>query len=90
MQRVELGNHLGIETAAELKTLLQAHLDHKDPVALDASQVQRVHTASIQLLCAFVRDRRKAGKATTIEPCADSLRDAASVLGVSTDLGLAQ
>ncbi len=88
MSSVQLGLDLGIEAAAALKEQLAPHLSSDHVVKIEAQQVERVHTASVQVLCAFVRDRSGAGHGTHIEPCAEPLRDAARVLGVADHLGL--
>lgn len=88
MPTVELGPEWGIEASVDLKAALAAHLDAADEVVFAAPQAGRVHSASIQLLAAFVRTRRQAGRATRIAPCADALRDAAVSLGLASELGL--
>lgn len=88
MSAVPLGDDLGIEAAADLKQHLAAHLAAPQPVALDAGGVQRVHTASLQVLCSFVRQRRQAGLATDFSAVSHSFRDAARLLGIAPQLGL--
>jgi len=79
MSTVELGDDLGIENSTELKNRLST---------LDASQVGRIHTASVQVLCAFVQARREAGLGTGFHGCTATFRDAARLLGVTQALGL--
>ena len=87
MNTVSLGEDLGIEASTELKERLAAHLD--DPaVALDGGAVRRVHTAALQVLCAFFRSRGELGHHTELAPCSEALRDAARLLGLSAPLGL--
>ena len=88
MTTVSLGDDLGIEASAELKQRLAAHLEDPD-VALDGSGVRRVHTAALQVLCAFFRSRAELGHRTELAACSDALRDAARLLGLSAPLGLA-
>jgi len=78
----------GIEAAEELKVSLAPHLDAADEVVLAVPEARRVHTASLQVLLAFVRARAGAGRVTRIEPCAASLREAAVLLGLGSALGL--
>jgi len=78
----------GIEAAEDLKAALAVHFDAAEEVTVAIPEARRVHTASLQLLLAFVRDRAAAGRATRIDPCADSLRDAATLLGLAGALGL--
>ena len=87
---LELGTDLGIENVEALKQQLAPLLAAKRKVIIDATAVTRVHTASLQVLCAFARERRGAGQVTVLEPCAQTLLDAAQLLGVSAELGLAE
>lgn len=87
MSTVPLGEDLGIETCAELKERLAPFLSQQD-VVLDGGSVQRVHTAALQVLCAFFRTRADAGQHTRLDDCSDALRDAARLLGLSASLGL--
>jgi len=87
MNTVSLGEDLGIEASAGLKERLSAHLDARE-LALDGSSVARVHTAALQVLCAFFRSRRELGRSTELSGCSDALRDAARLLGLSAQLGL--
>ena len=87
MNTVSLGEDLGIEASADLKQRLSAHLE--DPaVALDGGAVRRVHTAAMQVLCAFFRSRAEQGHRTELVACSGALRDAARLLGLSAQLGL--
>lgn len=85
---IPLSPDLGIEHAADLKATLSPQLGSRRTVVLDASAVKRVHTASLQLLCAFISERSQAGHATRIDKPTDTLVDAARVLGLQTALGL--
>ncbi|WP_184408615.1 STAS domain-containing protein [Xanthomonas sp. 3075] len=88
MSTVTLGDDLGIETSADLKQKLAAVLTQDGELVLDAGSVRRIHTASVQLLCAFVQARREAGLHTEFDGCNDTFRDAARLLGVTDALGL--
>ena len=88
MSTIELGPEWGIEAAEAMKATLAPHVADEGGVVLAAPQAGRVHSASIQLLLAFVRTRRAAGRATRIDPCADAIRDAAATLGLGAELGL--
>lgn len=89
MNTVSLGEDLGIEASADLKQRLSAHLE--DPaVSLDGGAVKRVHTAAMQVLCAFFRSRGEQGRTTALAACSEPLRDAARLLGLSAQLGLAE
>ena len=88
MPTVTLSPEWGIEASETLKAALAPHLDDVGEVVLAAAEAGRVHSASLQLLAAFVRTRRQAGRATRIAPCADAVRDAAVSLGLAAELGL--
>jgi len=68
MSTVQLGEDLGIENSADLKQMLAPLLASDTELRLDAGQVRRIHTASVQVLCAFVDTRRKDGKRTVLKP----------------------
>ena len=89
MPTVALSPEWGIEASEGLKATLSTHLDTADEVVLAAAEAGRVHSASIQVLAAFVRTRRQAGRTTRIAPCAAAVRDAAVSLGLAAELGLA-
>jgi len=79
---IVLASNCNVKDAGELKQSLCHYLDDGAPVALDVGKVERVDTSTIQLLCAFVRDRTARDR--KVEWVGDSLviRDAARLLGV--------
>lgn len=89
MPTVALSPEWGIEASESLKATLATHLETADEVVLAAGEAGRVHSASVQVLAAFVRTRRQAGHTTRIAPCAPAVRDAAVSLGLAAELGLA-
>lgn len=88
MSTVALAQDLGIESTSELKQDLSAHLAQAGELRVDASQVGRVHTAAIQVLCAFVLARRQAGNDTVFDNPTATFCDAARLLGVLQTFGL--
>jgi anti-anti-sigma regulatory factor len=90
MPPLELGPDLGIEGAAELKDVLAGQIDSGRSVVLDLSQAERVHSASLQLLCAFFRERRNAGRKTRIADPSPAFVEAARTLALSSALGLTE
>jgi len=88
MPPLSLGNDLGIETCADLKQRLSGHLQHPEPLQLDGSATDRVHAASLQLLCALFRTRQRAGLETQWVDASAILRESARLLGLSAVLGL--
>jgi hypothetical protein len=79
---------LGIEHAATLHTTLAPLLATIEPVALAAHEVSRLHTASLQVLAAFVRERAAAGGPTTWREPSSLLRESAIRAGLDAALGL--
>ena len=77
-----------VAAADSLKSELTRRLDEAAPVILDASAVQRIDTAALQLLAAFVRDRRTAGRAVEWHGRAAALDSAAALLGLNAMLEL--
>lgn len=87
MALATLNRDLGIEACLELKEMLACHLDAPE-VELDAGAVERVHTASVQVLVAWLRARAAAGHLTGWRVCSEALRSAAGTLGLAAILGL--
>lgn len=88
MNELSLQTDLGIECVAELQAALQSHMDDEAPLALAGDRVQRVHTAGLQLLHAFVRDRAARGRQTTITQASPALAAAARQLALAVSLGV--
>jgi ABC-type transporter Mla MlaB component len=84
-----LPGECGIASAAKLKSALLKRVGDAGSVTLDASAVQRVDSAGLQVLAAFARDRRAAGLALEWASVPRSLADAASLLSLTDVLGFA-
>ena len=80
---------LGIECCTELKDMLAAHVAVDAPLAVDGSAVQRVHTASLQVLAAWWQARATHARNTRWAEVGEPLRAAARSLGLEPALGLA-
>ena len=76
--------------SAGLKSALCALLANAEPVTLDAAAVERIDTATLQLLAAFVRDRRLAGGAIEWRSVSAAVREAARLLGMDSMLSLSE
>ena len=85
---IVLASNCNVKDAGELKQSLCHYLDDGAPVALDVGKVERVDTSTMQLLCAFVRERTARDR--KIEWVGDSsvIRDAARLLGIEQILAL--
>jgi phospholipid transport system transporter-binding protein len=77
-----------IRTINSLQTELAERLDESDAVQIDAAAVDRVDTAGLQLLAAFVRDLREQARPVEWVGCSDSMRKAALALGLHEALRL--
>jgi ABC-type transporter Mla MlaB component len=87
---IRLPADLGIEQAQALHGQLSAHLQDADKIVFDAQDVERIHTAALQLFCLFCRDRRTAGREVEFLRPSESLRNAAALLGATTLLNIAR
>ena len=85
---IVLASNCNVKDAGELKQSLCHYLDDGAPVVLDVGKVERVDTSTMQLLCAFVRER--SARERKVEWIGDSrvIRDAARLLGVEALLCL--
>jgi phospholipid transport system transporter-binding protein len=75
-------------TAAELKAALVPLFACHETIGLDASGAMRVGTAALQVLAAFVRDRRAQGRLTEWRGASPAFVDATKVLGLTELLDL--
>jgi ABC-type transporter Mla MlaB component len=78
-----------IASVPTLKAALLKRLGDGGSVKIDASSVQRIDSAGLQVLAAFARDRRAAGLAVEWLSVPESLAGAASLLSLTDALGLA-
>jgi len=77
-----------VAEADALKSELARRVDEPGTITLDVTALQRIDTAGLQLLAAFVRDRRAAGRAIAWRGQAPALNAAAGVLGLNSMLEL--
>jgi ABC-type transporter Mla MlaB component len=85
---IVLASNCNVKDAAELKQTLCVHLDDAEPVTVDVGSVERVDTSTMQVLCAFVRDRSAQERKVEWLGDASVVRDAARLLGVESMLCL--
>jgi ABC-type transporter Mla MlaB component len=74
--------------ASALKESLATLLDEPQPITLDITALQRIDTAGLQVLTAFVRERASHGRAVEWHGAAPALSGAAQLLGLTSLLGL--
>jgi len=78
-----------LRTVTVLQTELAERLDDSGTVQIDGSAVERIDTATLQLLAAFVRDLRADARGVDWIGCSAVLRRAAHSLGLAVALDLA-
>lgn len=88
MNALPLPSDLGIEHVADLQATLRAHLEDAEPLSLSGDAVERVHTAGLQMLHAFVRERAALGHATVVTAASPVLAEAARQLALAKSLGV--
>ena len=79
-----------IAESAPLQADLSRLLDKDTPVTLDAKELQRIDTAGMQVIVAFVRERTASGRQVEWRNTPPTLLSAARLLGLGTLLGLPQ
>jgi phospholipid transport system transporter-binding protein len=77
-----------IASAPDLRDVLLKRVGEAGNVQIDASAVQRVDTASLQVMAAFVRDRRNDGLSCEWLSVPTCLTEAATLLDLTNALGL--
>jgi ABC-type transporter Mla MlaB component len=85
---IVLASNCSVKDAAELQQTLCVHLDDAEPVTVDVGSVERVDTSTMQVLCAFVRDRSAHERKVEWLGDASVVREAARLLGVEPMLCL--
>ena len=78
----------GIRDASQLLGQLMLRLEHSAPVYIDAAKVERIDTAALQLLVAFLADRKARRRAVVWLECSEGLMRAARALGLAGALAL--
>ncbi|SFF44058.1 ABC-type transporter Mla maintaining outer membrane lipid asymmetry, MlaB component, contains STAS domain [Fontimonas thermophila] len=73
---------LGVEQAQAVYTDLRARVGETATVVIDGAAASRIHSAVLQLLCMFWRERDAAGLPTRWQAASPELRAAAALLGV--------
>ncbi len=84
---VTLAADCTLEQAPGIKANLVAALEQGSKVRLDASAVQEVDTAALQLLCAFARTAMANGLNVEWQAPSPAFRDAAGRLGIADYVG---
>lgn len=87
---IVLATNCSVKDAAELKQSLCLLLDQPAPVTFDVGSVERVDTSTMQILCAFVRDRSAQQRRVAWLGDSSVVREAARLLGVEGMMCLPQ
>jgi anti-anti-sigma regulatory factor len=82
------GPELDISEAQDFYDILQAALRARCPVVLDATHIERVDTAILQMLCAFVRDAQASNMVVQWRQPSPVLESAARLLNMRACLAL--
>ncbi len=77
-----------VSGASALKEQLAGLFDEPDTVTLDITSLQRVDTAALQVIAAFVRERTGNGRPVEWQGSAPGLATAAQLLGLTSLLKL--
>jgi ABC-type transporter Mla MlaB component len=85
---VVLASNCGVKDAAELKQSLCELAEQSGAVSIDVRNLERLDTATMQLLCAFVRDRTTRDLKVEWQGESTVLHEAARLLGVTELLAL--
>jgi len=85
---IKLQNQLGIQHVSGLKTELESALSAGDSVLLNASAVESVDTAGLQLLVAFVQHAALKNSAFEWQSPSDAFIETAEIMGLSAVLQL--
>ena len=81
-----LGTSLDLRAATPLKAAMLRALDKQQPLTLDASSVERLSTACIQLLVACGLAFKTAGHALVIDAPTEMFSEAFADLGLQLEL----
>ncbi|MEP7246453.1 MAG: STAS domain-containing protein, partial [Gammaproteobacteria bacterium] len=81
-QATSLAADCTIAEAGDIKSRLARVLTKEAPVIVDLSEVRRIDTAGLQVLAAFIRERRAAGREVHCEGATESFQVTASLLGL--------
>jgi len=81
--RVALPGNCTVKDAAALKQTLCSVAQESATVTIDITALERIDTSTMQLLCAFVRDRAARNQPVAWSGASQAFDEAARLLGVS-------
>jgi ABC-type transporter Mla MlaB component len=77
-----------VRDCAALKVELLPLFDHESVVTIDMRAVERIDTSMLQLLLAFVRDRKEASRVTKWIGDPECINEAVNILGMADVLNM--
>jgi len=87
---VVLPDTCNISTVATIREDLDGALRSADEVVIDASEVDRVDTAALQLLVVFGIEADRLGRRVRVERPSDAMKEIAVALDLDAQLGFGQ
>jgi len=85
---IECNEALDVSVASDFKALLQQATSQNAPIVLDASQVERIDGAALQLMTAFFLEVEESGLNVTWRNPTEALQHAANLSGLNEVLHL--
>jgi phospholipid transport system transporter-binding protein len=79
-----------LRETGDLKAALLRWVDSSEAVKLDVGALQRIDTAAVQVLYAFIRDRQGRNLPFAWEGSAPTLNEATQLLGLAALMGLSE
>lgn len=88
MDLIECPSELDIATVGVLHQQLLSVLQKKEPLEIDGHAVQKIHSATLQLLLSFMSEARSHGLSVQWRNPSLALVEGARLLGLTDHLGL--
>ena len=85
---VECNEALDVSLVADFKMLLQQASGQNSPIVLDASQLERIDGAGLQLMTAFFQEAAESGLSVSWKNPTDALINAVDLTGLKEVLQL--
>ena len=85
---IECNDTLDVSVVFDFKSILQQAVGHDMPVILDASKIQRIDAAALQLLASFFNELIETGQSISWRKPTEELKYAAELTGMKSALHL--
>lgn len=83
---ISCDTHVDISNVADIYQNLKKAFHDGRHVEIDASIIERIDTAVLQLFCAFIKKAESADLSVTWTSVSDSLRTSAELIGLASEL----